>query len=461
MLPSRSNTAKPLTVFISSTVHDLKDVRGALSFFLRDHGFRVLRSEDSLFPVENGLHSYNVCTEIIPTADLVISIIDKRYGGICENDGVNPISITRKELRIAHDLGRPVWTFVRRINLDQRQFFKKACNKDGILGGDRVGRERLWKDLQNSGFTLHADSFDIYDLIDEITFATKDNWIWQFNDTEEILEILANQVPILLQQQYAAAGIVVPRSIGLPDPNFNPEPFVTRSIMYQIPNTQILLALNTLKTVHGGNVGAMWHKSWLLGRIDAVNQYSMNMAEALITTGQEPDQSSRIFVSDFSLSLLGPKIWSRDKFHQRVMSASRRAAHELGLHGIRYTRVSILTNSPANWLDSGWYAAIKSHVESHRQFGIRLGFISYAAIQCDLTEHLLNFYVISSKVCEIFDVLTGLAFRLDHVNASGELSAFEDLVREIEVCCESTSGGFWVRDSMSIDEVVREISELT
>ena len=92
-------------IFLCSTVHDLYDVRAAIRFVLkRDLGCQVFSSEFSDFPVDPNLHSYEVCLRNLEVADVLILVINKRYGGIAENDSTTEVSISRKEFRKA----RPV-----------------------------------------------------------------------------------------------------------------------------------------------------------------------------------------------------------------------------------------------------------------------------------------------------------------------------------------------------------------
>lgn len=68
--------------FISSTVKDLTDVREHLKERLTDAGFDVRMSEDDGFPVEPGATSHDACLEVVRTADLIVLLVDRRYGGL-------------------------------------------------------------------------------------------------------------------------------------------------------------------------------------------------------------------------------------------------------------------------------------------------------------------------------------------------------------------------------------------
>ena len=107
--------AKP-TVFVSSTVHDLRDMRSAIQYWLEELGYDVLLNEAPNFPVAADLNSYDACIETVKKADYCIVLIGSRAGGWYDKD--KGITITRAEYQAAYEQlcanGRPhILVFVR------------------------------------------------------------------------------------------------------------------------------------------------------------------------------------------------------------------------------------------------------------------------------------------------------------------------------------------------------------
>lgn len=92
------------TVFLSSTIYDFRDLRGAIKDYLQQRGVRVLASEFNDFTKPLDKHSYQACLETIEQADLFVLLIGSRVGGWI--DEPNKISITRSEYRRAYELAQ-------------------------------------------------------------------------------------------------------------------------------------------------------------------------------------------------------------------------------------------------------------------------------------------------------------------------------------------------------------------
>ena len=101
-----------ITVFISSTCYDLLDLRAELADFLDSKGFIVKLSDDpyrfDVAPTEDSVQS---CLRNVETADVVVCILDRRYGPLLPPN--RELSATHTEVRRARELDRPVYTFGR------------------------------------------------------------------------------------------------------------------------------------------------------------------------------------------------------------------------------------------------------------------------------------------------------------------------------------------------------------
>lgn len=178
-----------MRIFLSSTAHDLSDLRAFTVHILEKSGHEVLFHESPTFPARVGLHSHDQCIEAIAESDLVICLIDKRYGGkyagarlatipnqSFEILGVTkagrkkkyPIEILAKELSItwielitAHDKGIPVVTFARQRTLDEKD-------------------TRRRNQFLSSFVPAYAEKNELFDLLDWITKRKVNNWIAPF-----------------------------------------------------------------------------------------------------------------------------------------------------------------------------------------------------------------------------------------------------------------------------------------
>lgn len=92
-------TTRP-TFFLSSTIYDFRDLRGAIKYTLEARGCRVLASEFNDFGGELDRHSYEACLANIERADYFILLIGSRVGGWYDHP--NRISITQQEYRTAY-----------------------------------------------------------------------------------------------------------------------------------------------------------------------------------------------------------------------------------------------------------------------------------------------------------------------------------------------------------------------
>src|ERR1700716_402475 len=70
-----------MRIFLSSTAYDLSDLRAFTIDMLEKSGHEVLFHESPTFPARVGLHSHDQCIEAVADCDLVVCIIDRRYGG--------------------------------------------------------------------------------------------------------------------------------------------------------------------------------------------------------------------------------------------------------------------------------------------------------------------------------------------------------------------------------------------
>jgi len=166
------------TVFISSTVFDLKDLRNILSDTLTAHDFKTLMSEEGTIPVDSSKHSYQICIEAAKKCDFLIAIIDSRFGG--EVPGQKGKSITLAEIEAALDSKKKVFVFVRQSVWDAKE----------TLRGYNIEEFRPSKIVED---------VRVFDVIDSIKERTNGNWIFQFTTGTDLLRQVAEQLDFTLR----------------------------------------------------------------------------------------------------------------------------------------------------------------------------------------------------------------------------------------------------------------------
>jgi hypothetical protein len=106
----------PLPVFVSSTCHELRDLRAAIKKWLRELGMTPMMSDDRGFPHVDGMPPYATCLRVVEQCPLVIGVIDRRYGQPFDDWGPYKqyagCAPTHAELRHALELGKRVLIYV-------------------------------------------------------------------------------------------------------------------------------------------------------------------------------------------------------------------------------------------------------------------------------------------------------------------------------------------------------------
>ena len=120
-----------MKIFISSTVHELLDLRREIASLILEMGFSVVLSEDydSDFSVECNSNSIESCLINLKKSDMAIFILDRRYGGNLKKAGYDNISATHLEYKTAISNKIPFyfWLFRNHSGNDQ------ACRCLGVM----------------------------------------------------------------------------------------------------------------------------------------------------------------------------------------------------------------------------------------------------------------------------------------------------------------------------------------
>lgn len=198
------NMSNKPVVFISSTIHDFRDLRSSLKYWIEELGYDVRLSEYNDFPVSSDANSYDNCFRAIDQCDYFILLIGNRIGGWYDPN--QRISITQEEYRRAYQRMREggtikIISFVRKELLDVRQdrkelakYLKTECE---FLSTDQKNKITYHpcKFLDDAAFILSfIEEVGRYDEMQESLGSNsprpEGNWIYSFVGFENIIASL-------------------------------------------------------------------------------------------------------------------------------------------------------------------------------------------------------------------------------------------------------------------------------
>lgn len=169
--------AKP-KIFISSTFYDLKHVREDISHFVKEQGYDPILFEKGEIPYGRHEKPEEYCYIEINNSDVLVSIIGGRYGSDSSDSGY---SITQKELKNALEQNKQVYIFIEKNVLAEYETYK------------------INKDVEGIQFR-HADDRKVYEFLDEIYQLPRNNPIFGFESSQEIIKLLRDQWAGLFQR---------------------------------------------------------------------------------------------------------------------------------------------------------------------------------------------------------------------------------------------------------------------
>ena len=200
-----------MRIFLCSTSFDLEDLRAlAVDRFGDKHEF--IHFEDAAFPSRRGLHSHDQCIQAVKQADVVVCIIDRRYGG--HYRGTNSAAFPEQSVKFKATVGTEEKTVEAKIAAKdlsiswcelltafQEQKYVITFARKRTLDEKATRRE-------NQGVAdfkpAHVDDVRVFDLLDWITKQPKDNWIIPFDNAVDFLKKLEKWLDV------ADASLVLP-----------------------------------------------------------------------------------------------------------------------------------------------------------------------------------------------------------------------------------------------------------
>ena len=203
-------SANKPSVFISSTIHDFRDLRSALRHYLASLGFDVFMSEFNDFPKALDANAFHAALDAIKLADFYILLIGSRVGTLF--DAANGISVTRQEYRTAYDLAtrgaiRPA-LFVRREIWELRR--DRNALELYLENEFAKSKELSPSDIEKIAYhpgPLSNQPALLFDFLDEISRVEQTqaaslqigefpaaNWVHSFDNFEDIVDALRVQL---------------------------------------------------------------------------------------------------------------------------------------------------------------------------------------------------------------------------------------------------------------------------
>jgi len=173
-------------VGIISTDRDLHDLRKIIHPMLESLGFKTLAFEQPGYPVYPKVHSHEACLLAIQECDIVILLVDKRYGGLFLGEG--PESITEEEYFEASESGKIIIPCVNK-DAEQERFSLFNTVKQLTIK-ENISVEEARKKISPN----YVENWEVLDFIEKIRKAHQDNFISYFDDPTNLQEMLKGRL---------------------------------------------------------------------------------------------------------------------------------------------------------------------------------------------------------------------------------------------------------------------------
>jgi len=176
-------------VGIISTDYDLRGIRSSVITKVERLGFLPVAFDYKRFPVLPNLHSHDACIKAIEVMDIVILLIDRRYGGLYLGKG--PESITQSEFRTALLLKKPIIPCISKKAFDDRGECVKRVRK--LVKNYGIDQ----KEAKRRVSPTYVDSWRVIDFIDTIQHSKRDQFMIIFNDLPMLLRSIEDRLKVM------------------------------------------------------------------------------------------------------------------------------------------------------------------------------------------------------------------------------------------------------------------------
>lgn len=170
---------------VISTYHDLRDLRSAVGMRLKELGFEAQLFEEPGFPVEVGKKAHESCLFAINHADIVVVIIDKRYGGLFLGRG--PYSITEEEYHEAIKTNKVVIPCVRKAAWQDYERLTSAITRE-------IEKGRSEKEAKDQLSPQYLEEWRVFDFLRRVTSAPHDDFLVLFDTVHDLIQQLEGRI---------------------------------------------------------------------------------------------------------------------------------------------------------------------------------------------------------------------------------------------------------------------------
>jgi uncharacterized protein DUF4062 len=161
-------------VFVSSTCYDLSAVRESIRQSLLCAGHEPVLSEYPSFPVLPNLSTVENCKKVVrENTDVFVLVVGGERGSL---DPETSKSVVNVEFNTAVEMGLPVVVFVKK---------EVASYLD------------VWKKNRTADFRPHVNSPQVFEFLN--TVYQRGRWVFTFEKSGEISEILLGQLSVMLR----------------------------------------------------------------------------------------------------------------------------------------------------------------------------------------------------------------------------------------------------------------------
>ncbi len=442
-------------VFISSTVLDLLDVRASIRIQLeQSFGLTVFQSECSDFPAPVSCSAPDACIAVLSRCDLVILIIDKRYGYVTSRVAGVPISVTRSEYRAARERRIVTMVFVR-ANV-QRELADLNSLRVSDAGLADAGYDSLFATLKSRGHLPYVDDAAVLEFASEC-FRTGGEFVTTFETSADIHRAIDARLPSFLGDHFrsvlptldAATIAEIPREL---------DELNDASCEYRAANQVAFDAARAVRAEF-----RVWpHLILPVQRVLERNAdtYSARMTSRIRDRRSERTARARLVVFDTSMELLQSESWLSNPYHVRVAERTRAAAHSERFSASAYSRTIVLSN-PAGFLSNdSAMRCLRFVARFHHDTGVALRIAAAARVAPGHPARALNFYLVPGAVVALIDFVLGVAFEITPANGRNILRTYEGLAETVNELCEREEGGFVLRSGMPWPHVRKRIAGL-
>jgi uncharacterized protein DUF4062 len=188
-------------VFVSSTIFDLIDIRAEVETHLRSMGLEPILSASPTSPMSPLLDADTIetCLTHVRQSDLVVVIVNQRYGPTLKDAGYGDISATHLEYQEACKAKKPIRFYARdRLDADYSTWRKN---------GRRLEIKLPWISENDRGL------FALLDEHRELVKGGRNNWYDTFRHSVELKQLLSRDFRAPAGQADLEAAI---RSNSLP-----------------------------------------------------------------------------------------------------------------------------------------------------------------------------------------------------------------------------------------------------